>query len=253
MIASVVALLAGHLASGTLFVTAVLALKNKLPESFLRFCAASSAGVAGIASFMGPGGPRLSWLALALAASLWYLAIRRGAGRSKAVAALVAGASIAAPSLFALSSGPDAPVIAVAGSTSSALLLGATIVAMILGHWYLVDTSLAITPLRDGATWFWIAVAFRWLVVALVLVYGGWEVLEVSRAADLILSTGGLFFLFRTLMGLAAPLLLAGLVWQTVKIRSTQSATGLLYVASFLVLFGEPVSQFLFVSTGYPL
>ena len=124
---------------------------------------------------------------------------------------------------------------------------------MVLGHWYLVDTRLAITPLKSGAWWFWVALIARWSAVGAVLLYGGWEVLRVSRAADLLLSTNGLFFSFRSLMGLAAPLLLAGLIWQTVKIRSTQSATGLLYVALILVLFGELVSQFLLVATGYPL
>ncbi len=59
--------------------------------------------------------------------------------------------------------------------------------------------------------------------------------------------------MFRSLMGLAAPLMLSVLIWQTVKMRSTQSATGLLYVALILVLFGELVSQFLLVRTGYPL
>ena len=70
---------------------------------------------------------------------------------------------------------------------------------------------------------------------------------------DLFFSTNALFFLFRILVGLAAPLLLAGLIWQTVKIRSTQSATGLLYVALALVLFGELISHFLFILTGFPL
>jgi len=111
----------------------------------------------------------------------------------------------------------DGVWLTVAGGVSSSLLLGAVSVTMILGHWYLVDTSLAITPLKKGAFWMWVAVLSRWATVAAVLFYGGWEVLHIGRAADLIWSTNGLFFLFRTLMGLAAPLLLAGLIWQTVR------------------------------------
>ncbi len=253
MIGSVTALLASHLAVGGLFVTAVLALTNKLPESFLRFCAASAAGAAALAGFVDPGPTRWVWLGFALVSGIWYGLLRSSRGVQKPVVAIVAIASAAAPVLSAVVSSESAPGLAIAGAVSSSLLLGAVTVTMILGHWYLVDTSLSISPLRDGALWFSIAVALRWGTVLLVLGYGGWEVLRVSRAADFILSTNGLFFLFRSLMGLAAPLLLAVLIWQTVKMRSTQSATGLLYVALVLVLFGELVSQFLLVLTGYPL
>ena len=40
-------------------------------------------------------------------------------------------------------------------------------------------------------------------------------------------------------MGFAGPVVAAILAWKTVRIRSTQSATGILYVAMILVLFGE--------------
>jgi hypothetical protein len=143
--------------------------------------------------------------------------------------------------------------VAAGSSLSSALLLGAVTVTMVLGHWYLVDTSLSIAPLRDGARFVSLAVAARWAAVAAALAFGGWEMLRIGRAADVILSTNGLFFFFRSLMGLGAPLLLAFLIWQTVKIRSTQSATGLLYVLLVLVLFGELISSFLRFTTGHPL
>ena len=65
------------------------------------------------------------------------------------------------------------------------------------------------------------------------------------RRGDLIYSTTALFFSFRAITGLAAPLVLAWLVRSTVRIRSTQSATGLLYVALILVLFGELTAVFL--------
>ena len=222
MLASVTALLASHLAAGALFVTAVLALANQLPIAFVRFCSASAAGAATLAALLDSGSTRWVWLGLALVGVGWHVALRYES-------------------------------LAVAGAVTSSLLLGAVTVTMILGHWYLVDTRLSIAPLRDGALWFSIAVVLRWAAVITVLGYGGWEVLRVSRAADFIFSTNGLFFVFRTLMGLAAPLLLSVLIWQTVKMRSTQSATGLLYVALILVLFGELVSQFLFVRTGFPL
>ena len=259
MLWRVTAHFASHLAAGGLFVTAVLAFSNQLPGAFLLFCTASAAGAAALAGFLDAGSTRWVWFGLALASGVWHIALRKGAGSGRLAAGLAALASVGAPILAALltfnngNSGVSGGGLAMAGAMSSSLLLGTVTVTMILGHWYLVDTSLSIAPLRDAALWFSIAVVLRWAAVLSVLGYGGWEVLRVSRAADFIFSTNGLFFLFRSLMGLAAPLLLSVLIWQTVKMRSTQSATGLLYVALILVLFGELVSQFLLVRTGYPL
>lgn len=252
MIGQVTALLAGHLAAGGLFVTAVLAIGNKLPIAFLRFCTAASALTAVLAAILDDSALRPAWWLIALAAGAWYTLIKwRSPGRAVAVVAALVGLGV--PVGFAMGAATTGGGLAAASSASSSLLLGAVTITMILGHWYLVDTSLSIAPLRSGARWLWAGVALRFGAVALVLAYGGFEVLHVRRLADIIFSTSGLFFFFRSIMGLAAPLLLTGLIWQTVKIRSTQSATGLLYVALILVLFGELVSQFLLVTTGYPL
>ena len=43
-------------------------------------------------------------------------------------------------------------------------------------------------------------------------------------------------------MGFIGPVVAVILAWKTVQIRSTQSATGILYVAMTLVLFGELAS-----------
>jgi hypothetical protein len=249
----VTSLLAGHLADGGVVVTSLLALSHRLPEGFVRFCAASSAGLALVATLLGDGVERFAWLLVAAVAALVYARARRPGTAPKALAVTSVAVGVFAAALFALLSSDGHGWLAVAGSVSSALLLGAVTVTMILGHWYLVDTSLSIAPLRDGAFWLWLSVLARWAVVGLALALGGWEVLHIGRAADLVFSTRGLFFLFRSLTGLLAPVALAALVWQTVKIRSTQSATGLLYVALMLVLFGELISQFLLVTTGYPL
>ena len=57
----------------------------------------------------------------------------------------------------------------------------------------------------------------------------------------------------RLLFGIAGPLSLIGFVWKTVEIRSTQSATGILYVQLFLVMSGELLATYLRVSAGFPL
>ena len=255
MMAQVAAGLASHLAAGGLLLAAALSLFHHLPIGFLRFCAGSSALLAAFAAMPGssPLRVRLAFVALSLAASIWYVFLTATGKTRKPIAFLAAVAAALVPGLTAGAGASTETWVAVLSSLSAALLLGAVSVTMVLGHWYLVDTSLSIAPLRDGALWVSLAVAARLVAVAAALAFGGWEILRIGRAADVIFSTNGLFFLFRTLMGLGAPLLLAGLIWQTVKIRSTQSATGLLYVALILVLFGELTSEFLRLRTGYPL
>jgi len=55
------------------------------------------------------------------------------------------------------------------------------------------------------------------------------------------------------LFGLAGPALLSYLTWETAKIRSTQSATGILYVDFFTVVVGEVLSKYLLLATRVPV
>ena len=64
--------------------------------------------------------------------------------------------------------------------------------------------------------------------------------------------TDGVFVWMRLLFGIAGPLSLIWFIWKTVEIRSTQSATGILYVQLFLVMSGELLAKYLRVSAGYP-
>ncbi len=229
-----------------------MVLRHRLPDPFLRFCAAGSAFSVGVGWLLSPRG-NLAYGAVAAAAVFWYLWLRRRGGGSPFPAAAAAVLGLGALATECLGNTTAGWPLCFAGSVSSALLLGAVVVSMVLGHWYLVDTKLSIAPLKQGALWFAVAVVARWASVGTTLAHEGLQVIQVTRTADLVFSTLGLFFLFRFISGLVAPALLAGLIWQTVKIRSTQSATGLLYVALVLVLFGELIAQFLSVATGFPL
>ena len=53
-----------------------------------------------------------------------------------------------------------------------------------------------------------------------------------------IFSIDGIFFWQRVAFGLAGPAVLSYLTWETAKIQSTQSATGILYVDFFTVIVG---------------
>ena len=63
----------------------------------------------------------------------------------------------------------------------------------------------------------------------------------------------GIFFWPRMIFGVVVPIVLAAMIWSTVKIRHTQAATGLLYLAVVALLFGEFFSKFLLFAVNIPL
>jgi hypothetical protein len=64
-----------------------------------------------------------------------------------------------------------------------------------------------------------------------------------------IMSIDGIFFWQRVLFGLAGPAVLSYLTYETAKIRSTQSATGILYVDFFTVVVGEVLAKYIVLAT----
>jgi len=105
------------------------------------------------------------------------------------------------------------------------LVLGASSVAMLLGHWYLVAPKLSIAYLK---------IVTVGLIVALLIRSGfsgatllkHWEGLQNIHFFEIY----GIFFLQRIFLGLLLTLVLSVLTYFCVRIRSTQSATGILYV-----------------------
>jgi hypothetical protein len=141
-----------------------------------------------------------------------------------------------------------------ASDLSSALLLGAAAAAMILGHWYLVVLDLPITALRRLTLLLIAGLVLRSLVVGLSLVVGdAGAYRDLAAVARGLWSPDGVFVWMRLLFGLAGPLSLLWFIWKTVEIRSTQSATGILYVQLFLVLSGELLAKYLRVAAGFVL
>ena len=62
----------------------------------------------------------------------------------------------------------------------------------------------------------------------------------------------GLFILTRWLVGLLVPAVFVYMAHDCIKRRSTQSATGILYVAGVLIFIGEIVALYLVRSSGLP-
>lgn len=150
-------------------------------------------------------------------------------------------------------------VLTVASFLTSAAMLGGACTAMILGHWYLVIPSLQVSHLQSIVRGHIASMATRVVVVGVAV----WCALSTSifrPDGDLgpsfrhyITSVDGIFFWQRVLFGLAGPAVLSYLTWETAKIRSTQSATGILYVDFFTVVVGEVLAKYIVLATHVPV
>ena len=145
--------------------------------------------------------------------------------------------------------------LTIASFLTSAALLGGTCTAMILGHWYLVLPSMEVSLLQSIVKFHIGSTLLRITVVgAVVLVaVASWEPSMGPSFERYIFSLDGVFFWQRVLFGLGGPGVLAYMTWETAKIRSTQSATGILYVDFFAVIVGEVLAKYLLLATAVPV
>jgi hypothetical protein len=132
------------------------------------------------------------------------------------------------------------PWAAVLSAVLGSLALGSALVALSLGHWYLVSPSMAVRPLIRVTFVCLGALLAQLMLVLVTLVLTGPEVL----------SSFGIFLGVRVLFGLVIPIPAALMTWRTARIRSLDSATGLLYIVVALVLAGEITARSLFFLTG---
>ena len=127
------------------------------------------------------------------------------------------------------------------GDLTSALLLGSALTAMLLGHSYLIAPTMSLTPLLRLLAVLAVAVIARLAVDAYALAcWTAAHSLVTLKSGDAVL-----WLPLRWLLGFLAPLGLDWMAWQTARIRSTQSATGILYVVVIFCFLGELTSQLL--------
>ena len=177
-----------------------------------------------------------------------------------AIVTIAVGAGLVAVVLQAMdvSAGASAVVraLTIASFLTSAAMLGGACTAMILGHWYLVIPSLQVSHLQSIVRVHIGSMVARLVVVGVAV----WFAIATWQAESglpsfrhYIMSVDGIFFWQRVLFGLAGPAVLSYLTWQTAKIRSTQSATGILYVDFFTVVVGEVLAKYIVLATHVPV
>jgi hypothetical protein len=268
MLSAVLFLFLSHLAIG--IACTLLLVRQTAGVKFFRFNAGLGVALLLVALAFRPsgltmrghvGGLSAAALMAATAALLVYWAT---VGRTLAAvrpallwaAAICGAAALVGDALAAAPVGPPlAAPLTIASFLTSAALLGGASTAMILGHWYLVLPSMDVSLLQSVVKFHIASTFFRIVIVgaAVWLAIASWQLPSGVRFDRYILSIDGVFFWQRVLFGLAAPVVLAYLTWETAKIRATQSATGILYVDLFTVIVGEVLAKYLLLATKVPV
>lgn len=129
---------------------------------------------------------------------------------------------------------------------SSAFLMGSALSAMLLGHSYLTAPTMSLTPLLRMLTIMMVVLLVRMLLAGC----GLWLWTGETSASNLETETA-LWLMTRWLVGFFGPFVLGWMAYEAARIRSTQSATGILYVVVAMCFLGELLSLLLLEKTGF--
>jgi hypothetical protein len=255
------------LAVGTIGAVVLLRLWTDATKGYLGFTALFAAAFGTLAwlsdgalpSVAGAGSPatvdptwnpmRSALLALlALGSFVYSIALFRGARAPIiGIGTLAAGLGALAAGALTWGGGPigAAPLavqlLVLAGAT------GGTFAGMILGHWYLVS------PKRSTGPALLLTRVLLWVGAIQVVLFGVWVGLGVGQnLAPFAPLTGpwALFVWLRLLVGLVFPLVVTWAAGQTVRTRSMESATGLLYIDVGAIAAGTILAAGLYFGAG---
>ena len=128
-----------------------------------------------------------------------------------------------------------------------AAMTGLALMDMLLGHAYLTASKMTIAPFRRLN----LALAGT-LGLRVVTAVGVVLLVQRRQPVEMLWPVHGLYVLTRWFVGLAVPAVFVYMAHDCVRRRSTQSATGILYVAGVLIFLGELVALYLLRETGLP-
>ena len=134
------------------------------------------------------------------------------------------------------------PLHTLLADLTSAAVLGTALSAMLMGHSYLVAPTMSLRPLM-------ILIAALAIAVAARMVVDGVWLWTARRSLGNLDNELILLLLVRWAVGFAGVFALTWMTWRTARIRSTQSATGILYVVVIFCFLGELTGQLLTNST----
>jgi len=213
-----------------------------VPAGFFRANLLVVLGIASVAAFLARAEvPGPAWLLTVAAAAIawigsiaWYAERTRGGVLACRLAAMMLAAAT-----VLVQQRPGA--VAAGEALVSGLVVGLTVHAMLLGHWYLNAPGMSVDALRKMIDWALAAWGLQ-LVLSVVGVVGGDRVATASGG------TATALLALRWLAGLAGLPVLLVMSRKTLDIPNTQSATGILYVACLAAILGELTAQLLHAS-----
>jgi hypothetical protein len=185
---------------------------------------------------------------LCLVSNAAFGTFRRTAGRAAlALAALAGLVALWGSARIGTEAPPDlgAHVVLAASALLGGFVIGSIHNAMILGHFYLMIRGLPLEALRRAGRTVAFAVLAKMLLFGLVLAF--W-----NGASEVLLERELVWTCWRVMFGFVGPLVLLWMVKDTVRLKHTQAATGLLYVAVGFALMGELAAVYLGIATGLP-
>ena len=166
---------------------------------------------------------------------------RVGIGILAAIAALTLWGAWDATVWTASADATQTILIALTPPTSG-LVLGFTIAAMFLGHWYLNSPTMVLEPLERLVMLMAGTICVRAVVEAI-----GLGVAPASPPGPR--PRGGRSWRCAA-SGLLGAFALTVMAWKTLKVPNTQAATGILYVAVIVTFLGELTSLLLAAQAG---
>ena len=227
----------------------VLLPASVVPSRFFRVQFLAALGLTVIAGlFLGELGNLPLWIAYGFAvAALLGGSIVWHTEEAPLGRLLFVAAGLALGATLLLHRGLGAAPIRIVDDFAAAGLLGSAISAMLMGHSYLIAPAMSIVPLTRLLCCLSVCLVVR---IALACLGLWWTRFVSTGTLDhetiLLLSA-------RWLLGLVVPIVLVWMSWETARIRSTQSATGILYVVTVVVFLGELLSLLLVDKTGIVL
>jgi hypothetical protein len=164
-----------------------------------------------------------------------WLAARRGFAIGCTAVVMLALAAATVASGAAAETAAEGLVGAVA-SLSAGLVIGLSVHAMLLGHWYLNAPGMRVDILQTMVLWTLAAWGLEMMIAV-----AGLPTLLGLLADPATAALGGL----RWIAGLLGLPVLLVMSRRTLEIPNTQSATGILYVACLAAIVGELTAQLL--------
>ena len=130
------------------------------------------------------------------------------------------------------------------------LSLSSVIFSMILGHWYLNIPNLPVSIIRKSVFVLNILLFIRMILNIIIInfqnihspIYGNIDFIDFLQSFEGIMLWIGILF------GIVGAIIINILTIQTIKLQAIQSATGLLYVNLIMILMGEMIFKYYFIT-----